>query len=108
MLGITHDNTAALDGIAWPTAVGLAIDRTTVETWSEYVVDNEPADGATQLECGYLYTARVLYADGNLDVVGWSESHEDMQALAFKLAIKHELSVTYYPALIRHLRAQIN
>jgi hypothetical protein len=50
----------------------------------------------------------VIYADGKWDVVGWSESHDEMQALAFKLAVERELSVTFNPALIRHLRTEIN
>jgi hypothetical protein len=31
MLDITHDNTAALDAIAWPNVTGVAVTRPTVE-----------------------------------------------------------------------------
>jgi hypothetical protein len=108
MLDLIHDHTIALDAIAWPKVTGIAVDRIATETWSDYIVDGQPAEGATLLDSGHVHTTMVIYADGKWDVVGWSETHEEMQALAFRLAMERDLSVTYYPALIRHLRTQIN
>ena len=108
MLNLNHDHTVALDAVSWPKVTGVAIDRIVMETWSEYIADGEPAEGATLIDSGHLCTTMVVYGDGKWDVVGWSEGYQDVQALAFKLATERELSVTYNPALIRHLRTQIN